>query len=358
MKSTNTEKQTLNTPEKNNLHPRNLHRYRYDFDDLTKTLPELKPFVFINKFNVESIDFADPKAVRLLNKSILMHFYSIKNWDIPEGYLCPPVPGRADYIHYLADLLAISNNGKIPTGSKISILDIGVGANCIYPIIGSKEYGWQFVGTEIDPVALKSAEEIVKSNDILKGKIDFRLQKNIDYILEGILLPSDRFDAIICNPPFHASAEEAMEGNRRKQNNLADKAGKMSFEIPETKALTKKKLDSKGFQQTHSNNSRNHGLSELNFGGHDSELWCEGGEKEFIKKIVRESKNFKSQVLWFTSLVSNNSHLQTIENALKNAKVARIKIIEMAQGQKISRFIAWTYLSKTQHDEWAKANWK
>lgn len=322
------DKPQANTLEKNNLHPRNLHRYRYDFDDLSKTLPELKPFIFVNKYKVESIDFANPIAVRLLNKSILMHFYNIKNWDIPEGYLCPPVPGRADYIHYLADLLAISKNGVIPTGNKINILDIGVGANCIYPIIGSKEYGWQFVGTEIDPIALQAAGEIAKSNEILKGKINFRLQKNISFALEGILLPSDRFDAIICNPPFHSSAEEAMEGNRRKQNNLAEKVGKKVNE------------------------------ETLNFGGQASELWCEGGEKEFVKKMVRESKNFKNQVLWFTSLVSNNSHLQTIENALKNAKVSRIKIVEMAQGQKISRFIAWTFLSKTQHEEWANMNWK
>jgi 23S rRNA (adenine1618-N6)-methyltransferase len=324
-KATNTSQ--VNTTEKNNLHPRNLHRYRYDFEDLTTTLPALKPFVFVNKFNVESIDFANSEAVRLLNKSILMHFYGIKHWDIPAGYLCPPVPGRADYIHYLADLLGISNNGKIPTGNKINVLDIGVGANCIYPIIGSKEYDWHFVGSEIDPIAIQSGENIVSSNDILNGKIGFRLQKNMGQILEGIILPTDRFDAIICNPPFHASAEEAMEGNRRKLNNLSEKTGKLLNQEP------------------------------LNFGGQASELWCEGGEKEFVKKIVKESKSYKNQVLWFTSLVSNNSHLKTIENALKNAKVARIKIIEMAQGQKISRFIGWTYLSKTQHDEWAKNNW-
>jgi 23S rRNA (adenine1618-N6)-methyltransferase len=303
-----------------------LHRYRYDFEDLTKTLPELKPFVFINKFNVESIDFANAEAVRLLNKSILMHFYSIKNWDIPAGYLCPPVPGRADYIHYIADLLAITSNGKIPTGIKINILDIGMGANCIYPIIGSKEYGWHFVGTDIDKIAIHSAENILKTNAILTGKINFRLQKNSENILEGIIKPDDKFDAIICNPPFHASAEEALEGNRRKQNNLAEKSGKKITE--------------------------NDTEAENNFGGQASELWCDGGEKEFVKKMVRESKNFKTQVLWFTCLVSNKDHLKTIENALKNAKAARIKIIEMAQGQKISRFIAWTYLTKSQHEGW------
>ncbi len=318
-----------NTSEKNNLHPRNLHRFRYDFEDLTKTLPELKNHVFVNKFNVESIDFANPEAVKLLNKSILMHFYAIKHWDIPEGYIVPPVPGRADYIHYLADLLSLSHNGKIPMGSKIDILDIGTGANCIYPIIGSKEYGWHFVGTDIDATAIHSAENIITKNDILHGKISCRIQQNNEQILEGIMKETDRFSAIICNPPFHANAQEAEEANLRKQRNLTEKTtGKK--EINET---------------------------NLNFGGQATELFTTGGEKEFIKKLVKESKLYKNQVLWFTSLVSNQSNLKTIENALKNAKVARTKIIEMAQGQKISRFIAWTYLSKIQHDDWAKANW-
>lgn len=316
-----------NTSEKNNLHPRNLHRYRYDFDDLTKTLPDLKPFVFVNKFDVESIDFANPEAVKMLNKSILMHFYAIKNWNIPEGYIVPPVPGRADYIHYLADLLSISNNGKIPTGEKTKILDIGIGANCIYPIIGSKEYGWQFVGSDIDPISVKSVENIVAENEILKGKISSRIQTKKENILEGIITPTDRFSAVICNPPFHANAQEAEEANLRKQRNLSEKTtGKK--EISET---------------------------NLNFGGQNTELFTEGGEKEFVKNMVKESKNFKTQVLWFTSLVSNQQNLKTIENALKNAKVAKYKVIEMAQGQKISRFIAWTFIGKTDHEKWFKA---
>jgi 23S rRNA (adenine1618-N6)-methyltransferase len=328
MKHVVKEKNNQNTPDKNNLHPRNLHRYRYDFEDLVKTCPALKPYVFVNKFNVESIDFSNPEAVKLLNKSILMHFYSIKLWDIPDGYLCPPVPGRADYVHYLADLLAISNGNRIPIGKQISVLDIGVGANCIYPIIGTKEYGWQFVGTDIDSIAIKSAKNIVASNDILKGKIEAKLQKATTNIFEGIIKKGDIFDLVMCNPPFHGSAEEAAEGNRRKQQNLAEKSGNKINE------------------------------SELNFGGQATELWVEGGEKAFVIKMVKESQNFKNQCLWFTSLVSNNAHLKSIENALKNAKVAKTKIIEMAQGQKISRFIAWSFLKVVDQEEWAKSRWK
>lgn len=85
--------------EKTNLHPRNLHRLRYDFELLTEKLPELQQHVSINEHQIETIDFSNPEAVKTLNKALLVTYYDIKNWDIPKNYLCPPIPGRADYIH-------------------------------------------------------------------------------------------------------------------------------------------------------------------------------------------------------------------------------------------------------------------
>jgi len=156
--------------EKSSLHPRNRHRERYDFKQLIESCPELAQFVKINIYNDESIDFSDPEAVKMLNKALLKRYYEIDNWNIPQNYLCPPIPGRADYIHHIADLLCSNNYGKIPTGEKIKCLDIGVGANCVYPIIGNKEYGWSFIGSDIDPVAIGSATKIIELNPSLKRK--------------------------------------------------------------------------------------------------------------------------------------------------------------------------------------------
>jgi len=103
--------------------------------------------------------------VRCLNQALLAQTYQIKHWMIPVGYLCPPIPGRADYIHYVADLLA--GAGKVPTGKQVGVLDIGTGANCIYPIIGSQSYGWKFLATDIDPVSVKTACLFVESNPCL-----------------------------------------------------------------------------------------------------------------------------------------------------------------------------------------------
>ncbi len=311
--------------EKVRLHPRNLHRERYDFDLLTESFPPLKPFVQVNRFQDQSIDFANPEAVKMLNKALLKQYYNIAEWDIPSGYLCPPIPGRADYVHYLADLLATSNGGKIPKGKKVTCLDVGVGANCIYPMIGQVSYGWSFIGSDIDPVALESANHIVNANPVLKSAIVCRLQSDPKHIFQGILQPGEYIDAVICNPPFHESAEAAAAATLRKLNNL----GKQKATQP-----------------------------ARNFGGQAGELWYEGGEKAFVNNMIEESRQFATSCLWFTTLISKASNVKSIEYALKNAGATEIRTIEMGQGQKTSRMVAWSFLNKTQHAAWSKLRWK
>ncbi len=296
--------------EKNSLHSRNPHRFRYDFKQLLRACPELSTYVFVNKYGTETIDFANPDGVKMLNRAILKHFYKISYWDIPPHYLCPPIPGRADYIHYIADLLADSNRGLIPEGNSVKVLDIGVGANCVYPIIGASAYGWDFVGSDIDPVAIQSANNIVVSNPSISDKIECRLQHTDSHIFKGIIKPDEVFDVSICNPPFHGSLAEATAGNQRKVKNLGGKNAK----------------------------------STLNFGGKSSELWCEGGEVSFIGKMIEESTTIPNQCRWFTSLVSKKENLPSIYHALKKAKVLKYRTIDMAQGQKISRIVAWSFL--------------
>lgn len=310
--------------EKTNLHPRNPHRFRYDFSLLIESLPELKHFVSINEHNIETIDFSNPEAVKTLNKALLITYYNIKYWDIPKNYLCPPIPGRADYIHYIADLLASSNNGVIPQGNTVEGLDIGIGANCIYPIIGNSVYGWNFVGTDIDEKAIENCSKIIEGNPRLIDSISLQQQNESRFIFKNIITPEDKFAFTICNPPFHSSPEEASKSALRKVNNLEN-----------TKKTTK---------------------AVLNFGGQNAELWCEGGELGFITQMIYESTKYPMQCLWFTTLVSKQSHLTSIYKTLNKANVVEIKTIDMAQGQKISRIVAWTFLSEKQQKEWKFEN--
>ena len=304
--------------EKSSLHPRNLHRNSYDFETLITSVPELKHYVFKNDYDTLTINFSIPKAVRLLNKALLLKYYNVKDWDIPEGNLCPPIPGRADYVHYLADLLA-EENGNIPTGNSVKGLDIGTGANLVYPLIANHSYGWEMLGTDINPNSLENAQKILESNPDLEENIQLKLQPDSNLIFKNIILSKDRFTFSMCNPPFHESEEDAMLGNRRKSNNLR-----------------KKKVDK----------------TNLNFSGNASELWCEGGEMAFIKKMINESVQFKSQVLWFTTLDSKKDNLHQLTTLLKNLNVPEFKTIDMAQGQKISRILAWTFIPKDNRKDW------
>jgi len=305
--------------EKVNLHPRNQHRLGYVFDELIQCCSDLKDFVFVNQYQTKTIDFSNPEAVKLLNKALLVSKYDIQNWDIPTDYLCPPIPGRADYVHYIADLLSESNNGEIPKGETIQGLDIGIGANCIYPIIGNTSYGWSFVGTEIDEKALQNCKKIIENNPKLIDFIGLQLQTESRFIFKNIITPEDKFAFTICNPPFHASAMEAAKANLRKTNNL---------------------------ETTKTNQPL------LNFGGQNSELWCEGGEIRFLTEMIYESAKFPLNCFWFTSLVSKKENLKSIYKTLQKVNAVAVKTIDMAQGQKTSRFVAWTFLSENQQKSW------
>lgn len=305
------------------LHPRNRHRFGYDFTALCNSLPELSSFVRRNQYGNLSIDFADPMAVKMLNKALLLHEYKLTYWDIPNDYLCPPIPGRADYIHHLADLLAKDNQQTLACGKWVRVLDIGVGANGIYPIIGQAEYGWSFVGSDINPAAIKVATVISQANPGLRSAFQCRLQKNKNAIFDNIIQPNEYYLLTLCNPPFDASAEAARSSATQKLTNLAKSTGK----------------------------TKN---AALNFGGQHAELWCEGGESAFIGKMIDESQNYKKQCLWFTSLVSKKDSLAVITKRLKAVNVAQSQIIDMAQGQKKSRFVAWTFFNQNEREQAVK----
>ena len=310
---------------KSNLHKRNKHNERYDFKKLKETSKNLAKFVKLNDYGDESIDFFNNEAVKALNKALLKYFYKIDNWDIPANYLCPPIPGRADYIHYAADLLTDKNGGKIPIGKNIKCLDTGVGANCVYPIIGSSEYRWSFVGSDIDKISIKNANRIIESNLLLKEQIELRYQVNSKSIFRGIIRNNEFFDLTVCNPPFHASAVEAQKGTSRKLNHLKHKK---------------------------------QGKIDLNFGGKSNELWCDGGEIIFLQNMIWESKEFAKSCFWFSSLVSKQSNLKNIYKTLEKAKVFETKTVEMKQGNKVSRIVAWTFLNASEQKKWINLKWK
>lgn len=314
------------TSSKPGLHDRNPHRDGYDFEALTAARPDLAPFLVTAAHGRTTLDFANPEAVKALNRALLHHHYGIVAWDLPPGYLCPPVPGRADHLHRLADLLAESQSGTLPPGKAIRVLDVGTGANLIYPILGRRTFGWRFVGTDIDAEALAAAQRVIHANPTLAGAIQLRRQRQAEHIFKGVVKPEEAFDLTLCNPPFHASPQAAQAGSRRKWENLGR---------PDAVK----------------------GAPVLNFGGGATELWCPGGEGAFVGRIIAESAGLKNRVLWFSSLISKAENLPRLRSVLRQYGAQEIRELDMVHGQKRSRILAWTFLDPEAREAWAAARW-
>jgi 23S rRNA (adenine1618-N6)-methyltransferase len=279
------------------LHPKNNFKNGYNFDELIIKNPELKQFVAKNEFGTVTIDFSNPEAVRELNKALICSLDKISNWNFPRENLCPPIPGRLDYIHYLADLLSLKGEAKI--------LDIGTGATCIYPLLGVSMFDWSFVATDIDLDSLDVAQDIIDDNNLTE-KIELRQQFKEENILKGIIVDGDSFTAVMCNPPFYKSAEEAQGANGRKSKNLGNNAIR-------------------------------------NFAGNNNELWYIGGEKAFLHNYLYESSLYKTSSKWFTSLVSKKENVKSLEKSSKKLGALEFKVIPMHQGNKVTRIVAWRF---------------
>lgn len=301
-----------------NFHPENKHTSDYDFKHLCEVYKDLTPFVFVNSYQTETIDFANPKAVKALNTALLYAYYNIQFWEFPDKNLCPPIPGRVDYIHHLATVLKTSGIRE-----NIRVLDIGTGATCIYPLLGHAIYDWQFLASDVDKESLENAQLIVDKNG-LWDKIILIFQANPSQILKGILNSSEKVSATMCNPPFFKSEAESLATTTRKLKGL----GK------QTETVVR------------------------NFSGTSNELWYEGGEKAFLHTYLFESSFYKEQCFWFTSLVSNKDLVKSMKLSLKKIGATQVKVIQMKQGHKISRLVAWTFLNEAQQNKWISSKYK
>ncbi|MBJ7879980.1 23S rRNA (adenine(1618)-N(6))-methyltransferase RlmF [Gelidibacter salicanalis] len=296
------------------MHKNSLHNKKYDFELLIKNLEVLKPYVFINDYQTKTIDFSNPEAVKALNTALLATHYNIKFWEFPDENLCPPIPSRADYMHHLADVLRRSG-----LETNVNVLDVGTGATCIYALLGNAIYHWNFVGTDIDKKSLEIAQKIIDKNN-LEAAIELRLQNDYQHILKGIIKPTDKFTAAVCNPPFFKSQADAFEATKTKLKGLGKEGDKVV----------------------------------RNFSGTPTELCYAGGEKAFLHTYLYESSQYKQQCFWYTSLVSNVNHVESMRASLKKLGATEFQVVDMIQGNKVSRIVAWSFLSAQEQNDWHK----
>lgn len=335
-------------PERPTIHPKNKYSDNPpDFSVLASLYPSLKPFVFYSRDGRPRIDWTDYNSTRELTRVLLLHDHGL-NWWIPDGQLCPTVPNRSNYIHWIEDLLSSdiipknNNNDDIVRG-----FDIGTGANCIYPLLGASLLGWTFVGSDVTDVAVEWAEKNVKCNQHISELIEIRkvtacqsaisiedsncgesvncenkmdgnatvveeaehlpsssfdppLDMNKKYsgppLLLGVVRDGEKFDFCMCNPPFFETMEEA-------------------------------------------------GLNpKTSCGGTPEEMVCPGGEKAFITRIIEDSVVLKESFRWFTSMVGRKVNLKFLTSKLREVGVTIVKTTEFVQGQTCRWGLAWSFV--------------
>lgn len=340
--------------------PRNSFQGTYDMDRLVSCYLTLSSHVIKGPTGRPTVNWADPTAVRALNTALLVADYNVNpsySYILPNDALVPPIPGRADYVHHIADLLhkCISNHdAEIPKGSGVIGFDIGTGASCIYSTIATSVYGWRMIASDINITPIESARRIVKANGH-DDFIDIRHQKSDTSIFDGILEEQDeRIDFCMCNPPFYYNREEFLAENARKLKGLAKSRGRGQLKVKDLNKVANKKGD----QVMASSN---------NFGGLESEIICKGGEVRFVKRIFNESKMYWNKCLWFTTLVSRNDNLKKIKSNMKKKRrrirkgdreVKMIDQIPIGAGKKRSNILLCTFMDEDERRDWARRrNW-
>ncbi len=284
------------------VHDRNRYREPYDLDRLVRAVPELTAYLRTTPDGRPTVDFARAAAVRHLNRALLLSDYQLAFYDLPPEALCPAVPSRLDYVHVVADLLHSTGADRKPVRG----LDIGTGASLVYPILGVREYGWRFVATDINETSLRAAKAIVSFNPSLRDKIELRRQASPRQIFDGVLRPGERFDFTMCNPPFYESEAAARKAAQLKWRKLGRR-----------------------------------GTETFNFGGQGAELHTAGGEPRFLGATIAASYRFRTQVRWFTTLVSQRAYLKVAEAGFRQNPPRRREVVALSTGAKTRQVLAW-----------------
>jgi 23S rRNA (adenine1618-N6)-methyltransferase len=247
------------------------------------------------------LDFTDPATVMQLTKTLLWLDFALQ-LDLPDDRLCPPVPNRHNYILWLKGLLDSSTYEEPVTARKLSGLDVGTGASCIYPLLGCAQRPWFFVGTDIDGKSLSYAKKNVALNN-LQNRIRVLARRPDDSLLPLDDLDVESIDFVMTNPPFYESEQEMAKSAEKKSR-------------PPNSACT----------------------------GAPVEMVCEGGEVAFVRRIISESLVLRERVQWYTSMLGKLSSLEHLVDTLREKEIDNYAVTEFVQGNKTKRWaLAWSF---------------
>ncbi|KAL1779806.1 methyltransferase 16 [Sigmodon hispidus] len=283
------------------MHARNRYKDKPpDFAYLASKYPDFKQHIQINLNGRVSLNFKDPEAVRALTCTLLREDFGL-SIDIPLERLIPTVPLRLNYIHWVEDLIGHQDSDR---GTLRRGIDIGTGASCIYPLLGTTLNGWYFLATEVDDMCFNYAKKNVEQNNLSDLiKVVKVPQKTL--LMDALKEESEIiYDFCMCNPPFFANELEAQGVNSR--------------------------------------NSRRPPPSSVNTGG-ITEIMAEGGELEFVKRIIHDSLQLKKRLRWYSCMLGKKCSLAPLKEELRIQGVPKVTFTEFCQGRTMRWALAWSF---------------
>ena len=275
------------------------NEFKPDFSLLIKKFPELTKYTLLKNEDGEySFNWSDNKLSLLITKCILDFYFKIKYYSIPNNFLIPPVPSRLNYINLIKTLLISFNILTSKEENEIIGIDIGTGANLIYPLLGYSLYKWKFICSEINNEAFENSIKIIKENK-LEEYIKLIKQKYKNYIFVGIINREKKYTFSICNPPYYDYEDEIKKEDKNKN-------------------------------------------CEYNF----DEIYYKNGEVGFFNKYFQESLCYSKNIFLFTYLIGKKSNAEKIYDQIsedKNIRYCDMKKIKT--GNNIRYIIFWTFFN-------------
>ncbi|XP_024660796.2 RNA N(6)-adenosine-methyltransferase mettl16 isoform X1 [Maylandia zebra] len=279
------------------MHPRNRYKDKPpDFAYLASKYPDFQQHVHTSLTGKPIVNFKEPEAVRALTCTLLKEDFGLAI-EIPLERLIPTVPLRLNYIHWVEDLI---DGQKQPRRG----IDIGTGASCIYPLLGATMNGWYFLATEVDDICFDYATKNVEQNNLSDlVKVVKVPQKTL--LMDALKEETEMvYDFCMCNPPFFANQLEAKGVNSR--------------------------------------NSRRPPPSSVNTGG-VTEIMAEGGELEFVKRIIHDSLQLKKRLRWYSCMLGKKCSLAPLKEELRKQGVPKVTHTEFCQGRTMRWALAWSF---------------
>ncbi|GAB68576.1 hypothetical protein PCYB_134500 [Plasmodium cynomolgi strain B] len=304
-----------------------------------------------------------------------------------KNYLCPNIPGRANYMHYIADLTALpkvpvegaskgakhgertnerigeridervgeqvgewtnervgeltveqvdkwtplareTNDEEKDTllrGSQIKVLDIGVGSNCIYPLLGNCIYNWSFVGVDVNLDSLK----FCYLNILLNNKENNIVLNSLDEVNRN---PFRNIRAHMNEVVYFDTEQVASTESQKVDDQLGStgedkttRSEQIEADLDKPRGAKDDHLDTNYSVGASYNSEEEHfsGIKEEVDGGlQRSEIKSDipsdrvGGEYGFILNMIKESSSYFYNVVWFTTMVSKFKNVKLIKKEI------------------------------------------